>query len=70
MQLGSKMFILNSKEIKNKIGFKEKISKYLENHGVPLLAIEGDIYYFAGTKTLNDVLQSSPPWIKWAKRYD
>jgi hypothetical protein len=63
------MFIVNSKEIKNKIGFKEKISRYLENHGVPLLAIEGDIYYFAKTDLLNDVLESSPVWIKWAKRY-
>lgn len=66
---GCKMFIVNSEEIKHKVGFKEKISNYLENHGVPLLAIEGDIYYFANTKILNDVLQSSPLWIKWAKKY-
>jgi hypothetical protein len=69
MQLGSKMFILNSKEIKNKIGFKEKISNYLENHGAPLLTIDGDIYYFAQTKILEDVLKTSPLWVKWAKQY-
>jgi len=63
------MYILNPNSIKNKIGFKKKISNYLETHGIPLLAIEGDIYYFAQTKILNDVLQSSPLWIKWAKRF-
>jgi hypothetical protein len=64
------MFILNSKSIKNKIGFNKKISNYLENHGIPLLAIEGDIYYFAKTDLLDDVLKSSPVWIQWAKRYN
>jgi len=63
------MFILNSKQIKNKIGFNKKIANYLENHGVPLLAIEGDIYYFAETNLLDDVLKSSPLWIKLAKKY-
>jgi hypothetical protein len=63
------MFIVNSESIKNKIGFKGKISNYLENHGVPLLCIEGGIYYFADTKTLNDVLQSSPLWVKLSKKY-
>lgn len=63
------MFILNSKKINNKIGFKKKISQYLENHGVPLLAIEGDIYYFANTENLSDVLKSSPIWIRLAKKY-
>ena len=63
------MFILNSESIKNKIGFKEKISRYLETHGVPLLCIEGGIYYFAQTKFLDDALKSSPLWVKWAKQY-
>lgn len=63
------MFIVNSKSIKNKIGFKEKISNYLENHGVPLLTIEGDIYYFSQTKILEDALKTSPLWVKWAKQY-
>ena len=63
------MFITNSEEIKNKVGFKEKISRYLENHGVPLLAIEGGIYYFAKTKLLDDVLKASPLWVRLVKKY-
>lgn len=63
------MFIVNSESITNKIGFKEKVSNYLENHGVPLLTIEGGIYYYAQTKLLEDVLQSSPLWVRWTKKY-
>jgi len=63
------MFVLNSEEIKHKVGFKEKVSNYLENHGVPLLAIEGEIYYFVDTDLLSDVLKSSPLWVKFAKKF-
>jgi len=64
-----KMFILNPEEIKNKVGFKKKVSNYLESHGVPLLAIKGDIHYYRDTDLLNDVLKSSPIWVKWAKKF-
>jgi calcineurin-like phosphoesterase len=63
------MYIVNSESITNKIGFKEKVSNYLESHGVPLLTAGGGIHYYAQTKLLEDVLKSSPLWVKWAKRY-
>jgi hypothetical protein len=63
------MFILNSKSIKNKIGFSKKVSDYLEKNGVPILAIDGDIYYFTDGDLLTKVLDSSPFWVKWSKRF-
>jgi len=58
------MFIVNPDVIIYKKGFCENISNYLENHGVPLLAIEGDKYYFAETDLLNKELKESPWWVK------
>jgi calcineurin-like phosphoesterase len=66
------MFIINSESITNKIGFEEKVSNYLENHGVPLLTAGGGIYYYAKTKLLDDVLKDkkTPLWVKLAKRFN
>ena len=63
------MYVLNPEIIDHKIGFKEKTSNYLENHGVPLLAIEGGIYYYRETSLLADVLKSSPLWVRLSKRF-
>jgi hypothetical protein len=60
------MFIVNPDVIIHKKGFCETIANYLENHGVPLLAIEGDKYYFAETDLLNKALKSAPLWVKLA----
>jgi len=58
------MYVLNPEKIEHKIGFKKNISDYLQSHGVPLLATEGDIYYFASTDRLRDALKSAPLWVK------
>jgi hypothetical protein len=58
------MFIVNPEVIKDKISFNKRIGLYLANHGVPLLAIEGDKYYFANTDLLSKALKSLPLWAK------
>jgi hypothetical protein len=58
------MYVLNPEKIEHKIGFKKNISDYLQSHGVPLLATEGDIYYFADTDKLREALKSAPLWVK------
>lgn len=58
------MFITNPEVIENKIGFNSTIGKYLVNHKVPLLAIEGDIYYFSNIELVRESLKKAPLWIK------
>jgi hypothetical protein len=58
------MFITNPEVIIHKKGFSESIANYLENNGVPLLAIEENKYYFAETDLLLKALKESPWWVK------
>jgi len=60
------MYILNPDSLKNKKSFSKKISDYLENHGVPLLAVDGGKYYYADTDLLKNALENAPLWVKFS----
>jgi CRISPR/Cas system-associated endonuclease Cas1 len=48
----------------NAIHFNHIASKYIMEHGVPVMGMDENGYYFAKTKLLADVLKNAPLWIK------
>ena len=58
------MYIINSEAIENKKGFGKLVAKYIMEKNIPLLSKKGDIYYFAETELLAEVLENAPAWIK------
>ena len=59
------MYIINSERIKDKIKCKKTFGQYFTEHGIPLLSIEGEYYYFADNKLFKEEFEKAPFWIKW-----
>ena len=59
------MYIINPESIKNKIKCKKTFAQYFIEHGIPLLAREGEYYYFADTELFKEKFENAPFWIKW-----
>lgn len=52
--------IRNHEIIKNKFECGKRVADYLIRLGVPLLAVEGDTYYFRETENLRESLKKVP----------
>ena len=46
------------------------ISTYLIEHGVPILGIDEEGYYFAKTKLYFDAIENAPLWIKFLLMFE
>jgi hypothetical protein len=56
--------ILNIKSIPNKFKCGKRLGRYLVYHGMPILGIDKNIYYFARTNELNKILKNLPISLK------
>jgi hypothetical protein len=57
--------IRNPEILKNKFKCNKILAKYLESHGVPLLGMDKNgYYYFAKTNELMNTLKNAPLWRK------
>ncbi len=59
------MLITNSSSIVKKVGFGKIIANYIIYEAkLPVLSIDGAIYYFNDNKRLRDELNKAPFWIR------
>jgi len=56
--------LVNPKIIENKLGFSKIIADWLQKENVPLLGIDGNVYYFMNTATLKESLKRMPIKLK------
>lgn len=59
------MYIINKEKIKNKYKCKFKTANYLmKTHGIPVLSIDKNDYYFASTEKLKMAIKEMPIFYK------
>ena len=58
------MYLIDHSKVKNKARVIKSVSYYFLEKNFPLLAKEGNIYYFADTPLFREAVESSPVWIK------
>lgn len=59
------MFVIDHTKIDKKVKVMRSVAKYFsEDRNIPVLAIDGNVYYFADTELFREVLESAPTWVK------
>jgi len=48
----------------NKVFHDFPVGNWLINHGVPLLGLDAEGYYFAKSELYFDILKNAPIWVK------
>jgi hypothetical protein len=48
---------------------KKPLAIWLEKNNIPLLAKDGNVYYFAKTDSLTEALKNVPFWISISKKF-
>jgi len=63
------MYLLNPEDFKGKMYCcKRKIANYIIKKEIPLLSFKNDIYYFAMTQELEEVLKNMPWYLRLFNR--
>ena len=62
--------INNIEVIENKIYHNFSIGNYLITHGIPILGIDEEGYYFAPTQLYKDAIENAPMWVKFLLMFE